>query len=91
MNVYSMPVDLTFYGLPENKDRTLSTLQLSGFTMIEGLSEYPSGSSKKALNSGPTGGSGRYESAAVRRTFMNPAEVCQTFNFILSNSQMKFS
>lgn len=55
--------------------------------MMEGLSEYPTGSSKKALNSGQAGGSGRYESTAVRRTFMNPVEV----NFILSNGQMKFS
>lgn len=86
-----MPVDLTFYGLPENKERTISTLKLGGFTMAEGLSEYPSGSSKKASNSGQTGGTSRYESAAVRRTFMNPAEVCQSFNFIFSDSQMKVS
>src|SRR6218665_2347024 len=75
-NVFSMPIDLTFWGQPENKMRTIQTLSQNGFMLHEGLTEYPKGTSRY-LNSSQASGGENSGYTPGKRTFMNPKEVSE--------------
>ncbi|KAJ8308363.1 hypothetical protein KUTeg_013237, partial [Tegillarca granosa] len=80
-NAFSMPVDLTLWGLPEKKIASISKLRSHGFSMKE-APDVQLGTSV-ALGAGPSFGI----SVPTRRVFLSPSEVKNELDKLFENIQ----
>ena len=79
-NVYSMPVDVTFWGQPGTQAEVLRIVRQHGYTVYEGVSQIPANSA--TTSSGSYNYNNWSANVPARRTFLNPTEV----NFLRSES-----
>jgi len=73
-NIYSMCIDLTFWGLPEKTAEVLGLLKAGGF--------YPTVKSEAGSSDSHYGQGFSFQSAPPRRTFLSPADVSSVCIYI---------
>jgi len=75
--VYSMPVDVTFWGRSDTKAEVLKIIRQSGCMIYEGMSCFPANSTAASFSN-----KSQVLNVQARRTFLNPTEVINLMNAI---------
>ncbi|XP_045179859.2 helicase-like transcription factor isoform X2 [Mercenaria mercenaria] len=84
-NMYSMPVEISLWGKPENQQASVDKLKKSGFYLTGGTQPATSNGSGASSSLGATD----YAFAAIqpRRTYLTPAEVKNELDKLFENIQ----